>query len=72
MTIKYNMYVKPDDLEILYRGQVIGGTGGPRSGRGQFVFDWHPTAGDYVADVVVKGDLWGTRATYAMTCPAAT
>jgi hypothetical protein len=70
--VKYNMFVKPDDLRVVYRGQVIGGTGGPRSGRGHFTFDWTPTAGDYVVDVVVKGELWGTRSIYAMTCPGAT
>ena len=69
VTINYNLYVKPDDIEVYYRGQRIAGTGGPRSGRGGFGFDWNPVAGDYSVDVVVTGELWGTRWTYAMACP---
>ena len=67
--INYNLYVKPDDIKVIYRGQVLAGTGGPRSGRGGFGFDWRPVAGDYSVDVVVTGEMWGTRWTYAMTCP---
>ena len=48
---------------------VTPGTGGPRSGRGGFGFDWKPVAGDYSVDVVVTGEMWGTRWTYAMVCP---
>ena len=40
--INYNLYVKPDDIKVIYRGQVLAGTGGPRSGRGGFGFDWKP------------------------------
>lgn len=69
VAINYNLYVKPDDIKVVYRGQVIAGTGGPRSGRGGFGFDWKPVAGDYSVDVVVTGELWGTRWTYAMVCP---
>ena len=67
--INYNLYVKPDDIKVIYRGQVLAGTGGPRSGRGGFGFDWRPVAGDYSVDVIVTGEMWGTRWTYAMTCP---
>jgi hypothetical protein len=67
--INYNLYVKPDDIKVVYRGQVLAGTGGPRSGRGGFGFDWHPVAGDYSVDVIVTGEMWGTRWTYAMSCP---
>jgi hypothetical protein len=67
--INYNLYVKPDDIKVIYRGQVLAGTGGPRSGRGGFGFDWRPVAGDYSVDVVVTGEMWGTRWTYAMVCP---
>ncbi|MBV8188868.1 MAG: hypothetical protein JOY64_03740 [Alphaproteobacteria bacterium] len=67
--INYNLYVKPDDIKVVYRGQVIAGTGGPRSGRGGFGFDWRPVAGDYSVDVIVTGEMWGTRWTYAMSCP---
>ncbi|MBS0224443.1 MAG: hypothetical protein JSR91_27300 [Proteobacteria bacterium] len=69
VAINYNLYVKPDDIKVVYRGQVIAGTGGPRSGRGGFGFDWNPVAGDYSVDVIVTGELWGTRWTYAMSCP---
>jgi hypothetical protein len=69
VAINYNLYVKPDDIKVIYRGQVIAGTGGPRSGRGGFGFDWRPVAGDYSVDVVVTGEMWGTRWTYAMVCP---
>jgi len=69
VAINYNLYVKPDDIKVIYRGQVIAGTGGPRSGRGGFGFDWNPVAGDYSVDVIVTGELWGTRWTYAMACP---
>ena len=69
VSINYNLYVKPDDIKVIYRGQVIAGTGGPRSGRGGFGFDWNPVAGDYSVDVIVTGELWGTRWTYAMACP---
>jgi len=67
--INYNLYVKPDDIKVIYRGQVIAGTHGPRSGRGGFGFDWNPVAGDYSVDVIVTGEMWGTRWTYAMSCP---
>lgn len=69
VAINYNLYVKPDDIKVVYRGQVIAGTGGPRSGRGGFGFDWKPVAGDYSVDVIVTGEMWGTRWTYAMVCP---
>src|SRR5262249_4494611 len=69
VAINYNLYVKPDDIKVIYKGQVIAGTGGPRSGRGGFGFDWRPVAGDYSVDVVVTGEMWGTRWTYAMNCP---
>ena len=67
--INYNLYVKPDDIKVIYRGQVLAGTGGPRSGRGGFGFDWNPVAGDYSVDVVVTGEMWGTQWMYAMSCP---
>jgi hypothetical protein len=67
--INYQLYVKPDDIKVIYHGQVIAGTGGPRSGRGGFGFDWKPVAGDYSVDVVVTGEMWGTRWKYAMACP---
>jgi len=67
--INYNLYVKPDDIKVVYRGQVLAGTGGPRSGRGGFGFDWKPVAGDYSVDVIVTGEMWGTRWTYSMVCP---
>lgn len=67
--INYNLFVKPDDIKVIYRGQVIAGTHGPRSGRGGFGFDWNPVAGDYSVDVIVTGEMWGTRWTYAMSCP---
>ncbi|MBS0521401.1 MAG: hypothetical protein JSR90_22070 [Proteobacteria bacterium] len=69
VAINYNLYVKPDDIKVIYRGQVIAGTGGPRSGRGGFGFDWNPVAGDYSVDVIVTGEMWGTRWTYTMSCP---
>ena len=67
--ITYNNFAKPDDIQVVYRGQVIGGTGGPRSERGEIRFDWSPVAVDYSVDVVVTGDMWGTRWKYSMTCP---
>jgi hypothetical protein len=69
--IDYNNFVKPDDIKVMYRGREIAGTGRPRSGRGGFLFDWNPATGDYVVDVVVKGEMWGTRWRYSITCPAA-
>ncbi|MBV8407059.1 MAG: hypothetical protein JOY64_05480 [Alphaproteobacteria bacterium] len=69
--IKYNLYSKPDTIEVFYRGQLIAGTGGPRSGRGAIRFDWNPVGGDYSVDVVVRGDVWETRWDYAMACPVA-
>jgi hypothetical protein len=69
VAINYNLYVKPDDIKVIYRGQTIAGTHGPRSGRGGFGFDWNPVAGDYSVDVIVTGEMWGTRWTYAMSCP---
>ena len=67
--INYNLYVKPDDIKVIYRGQNIAGTGGPRSGRGGFGFNWNPVPGDYSVEVIVTGEMWGTRWTYAMSCP---
>jgi hypothetical protein len=69
VAINYNLYVKPDDIKVMYRGQNIAGTGGPRSGRGGFGFNWNPVPGDYSVDVIVTGEMWGTRWTYAMVCP---
>ena len=57
--INYNLFVRPDDVKVIYRGQVLAGTGGPRSGRGGFGFDWKPVAGDYSVDVIVTGDTVG-------------
>src|SRR5476651_104144 len=67
--INYDLYVRPDDIKVMYRGQMLAGTHGPRSGRGGFGFDWNPVAGDYSVDVVVTGEMWGTRWTYRMSCP---
>jgi hypothetical protein len=69
VAINYNLYVKPDDIKVMYRGRNIAGTGGPRSGRGGFGFEWRPVPGDYSVDVIVTGEMWGTRWTYAMVCP---
>ncbi|MDI1288006.1 MAG: hypothetical protein PSV46_26745 [Reyranella sp.] len=69
VAINYNLYVRPDDIKVVYRGQVLTGTGGPRSGRGGFGFDWKPVGGDYSVDVIVTGEMLGTRWNYAMQCP---
>ncbi|HYC65895.1 MAG TPA: hypothetical protein VEC14_14290 [Reyranellaceae bacterium] len=69
VTINYNLYVRPDEIKVMYRGQQIAGTRGPRSGRGGFGFDWRPVGGDYSVDVIVIGEILGTRWTYAMACP---
>ncbi len=69
VAINYDLYVRPDDIKVVYRGQVIAGTHGPRSGRGGFGFNWNPVAGDYSVDVIVTGEMWGTRWKYAMACP---
>jgi hypothetical protein len=69
VAINYNLFVRPDDIKVIYRGQVLAGTGGPRSGRGGFGFDWKPVGGDYSVDVVVTGEQMGTRWNYAMNCP---
>jgi hypothetical protein len=70
--IKYNLYTKPDDIKVIYRGQVIGGTGRPRSGRGEISFDWKPVAGDHSVDVVVTPSMRSSRWSYSMSCPVAT
>jgi len=36
---------KPDDIKVIYRGQVMAGTGGPRSAAAGFGFDWKPVPG---------------------------
>jgi hypothetical protein len=69
VTINYNLYVRPDEVKVMYRGQQIAGTRGPRSGRGGFGFDWRPVDGDYSVDVIVIGEIFGTRWQYAMACP---
>lgn len=69
VAINYQLYVRPDDIKVLYRGQVLAATGGPRSGRGGIGFNWNPVAGDYSVDVIVTGEMWGTRWTYSMSCP---
>jgi hypothetical protein len=69
VAINYNLYVRPDDVKVVYRGQVIASTQGPRSGRGGISFNWNPVPGDYSVDVIVTGEMWGTRWTYAMSCP---
>ena len=62
VAINYKLFVRPDDIKVMYRGQVLAGTGGPRSGRGGFGFDWNPVAGDYSVDVIVTGDRCWARA----------
>jgi len=69
VALNYQLFVRPDDIKVIYRGQNIAGTGGPRSGRGGFGFDWNPVAGDYSVDVIVTGEQWGTRWNYAISCP---
>ena len=69
VTINYNLFVRPDEIMVMYRGQQIAGTRGPRSGRGGFGFDWRPVDGDYSVDVIVVGEIQGTRWNYAMACP---
>jgi hypothetical protein len=69
VAINYDLYVRPDDIKVVYRGQVLAGTHGPRSGRGGFGFNWNPVAGDYSVDVIVTGEMWGTRWKYQMSCP---
>ncbi len=69
VTINYNLYVKPDAIRVMYRGKELAGTGGPRSGRGGFGFDWKPVAGDYSIDVIVTGEMFGTQWTYNLSCP---
>ncbi len=69
VALNYQLFARPDDIKVIYRGQNIAGTGGPRSGRGGFGFDWNPVAGDYSVDVIVTGEQWGTRWNYAISCP---
>ena len=69
VALNYQLFVRPDDIKVFYRGHQIAGTGGPRSGRGGFGFDWKPVAGDYSVDVVVTGEIWGTRWNYSISCP---
>lgn len=69
VALNYQLFVRPDDIRVLYRGQQLAGTGGPRSGRGGFGFDWNPVAGDYSVDVIVTGTQLGTRWNYAISCP---
>jgi len=69
VALNYQLFVRPDDIKVIYRGQQLAGTGGPRGGRGGFGFDWNPVAGDYSVDVIVTGEQWGTRWNYAISCP---
>ena len=69
VALNYQLFQRPDDIKVIYRGQQLAGTGGPRSGRGGFGFDWNPVAGDYSVDVIVTGEQWGTRWNYAISCP---
>ncbi|HQS15326.1 MAG: hypothetical protein B7Y08_22280 [Rhodospirillales bacterium 24-66-33] len=69
VALNYQLFQRPDDIKVIYRGQQIAGTGGPRGGRGGFGFDWNPVAGDYSVDVIVTGEQWGTRWNYAIACP---
>jgi hypothetical protein len=69
VALNYQLFVAPDDIRVMYRGRQIAGTGGPRSGRGGFGFDWNPVAGDYSVDVIVTGPHMGTRWNYAIACP---
>ncbi len=69
VALNYQLFARPDDIKVIYRGQQIAGTGGPRSGRGGFGFDWRPVNGDYSVDVIVTGEIWGTRWNYSISCP---
>lgn len=69
VAINYDLYVKPDAIRVMYRGQELAGTGGPRSGRGGFGFDWRPVPPDYSVDVIVIGEMFGTQWKYQIACP---
>ncbi len=69
VALNYQLFQAPDDIRVMYRGRQVAGTGGPRSGRGGFGFDWNPVAGDYSVDVIVTGPHMGTRWNYAIACP---
>jgi len=69
VALQYQNFARPDDIKVFYRGQQIAGTGGPRSGGGGFGFDWKPVGGDFSVDVVVTGEMFGTRWNYMISCP---
>ena len=50
-------------------GAGLAATCGCGGGGGGFGLDWKPVAGDYSVDVVVTGQMLGTRWNYAMACP---
>ena len=69
VSIAYEMYQQPDSLVVMYRGQVVATTNGPRAGRGGVGFNWQPVGNDYSVDVIVTGAGQGTLWNYKIACP---
>jgi hypothetical protein len=70
VTIRYNMKMIPDQMNVYYRGQLVASTRHPTSFFGSLSFNFQPVDGDYSVMVEVVGPHRGTEWSYRLDCPA--
>jgi hypothetical protein len=70
VTIRYNMKMIPDQMNVYYRGQLVATTRHPTSFFGELSFNYQPVAGDHSVTVEVVGPRRGTEWSYRLDCPA--
>jgi hypothetical protein len=66
VTINYNMFNVPDQLDVLLDGVLVATTGGPVSGTGTLTFPYSLEAA--YCTVIVTGPA-GTAWNYTISCP---
>jgi hypothetical protein len=69
VTIRYNMKMIPDQMNVYYRGQLVASTNRPTSFFGGLSFNFQPVDGDYSVMVEVVGPHRGTEWSYRLDCP---
>lgn len=68
--VRYEMFTIPDQLNLVYNGQVVASTSGLVSGRGTLSFQYMPKQGDpafCTIQLIAPND--GTQWNYTINCP---
>lgn len=68
VVVSYSMYNAPDEMSIVYNGEIIESTGGKVSGNGSLSFYFGGEA-PYEYQIVVIGGQSGTLWDYVASCP---